>query len=283
MKKKSEEKTGNTVLITGATSGIGFELARNFAQQAFHLVLVARNEEDLKETAKLMAREGAAEVTILPADLSVPDTALAIYNQTKLLGIEVDMLVNNAAMGEYGFFAENDLAKEMALIQLNLVSVVQLTKLYMQHMISKRYGKILQVASLSSYQPTPKLAVYAATKSFVLSFSDAVANELKGTGVTMTALIPSATATNFFRRAGMQHTRVALNDLEDPAFVAQIGFESMMRGDAHAVVPGVKMQILRDTFRTNGSIAQATRKQMEEIIPRQAHGNSAPVGRSMSN
>jgi hypothetical protein len=152
-------------------------------------------------------------------------------------------------------------------------------------MIKKHSGRILQVASIASYQPTPKLAVYAATKSFVLSFSDAVANELKGTGVTMTALIPSATATNFFRRAGMQHTRVALNDLEDPAFVAQIGFEAMMRGDAHAVVPGVKMKILRDTFRTNGSIAQSARKQMEEVMPRAANGMNAdsPMGRTFMN
>lgn len=281
MENTVNEKTNQTVLITGATSGIGFELARNFAQQSFHLVLVARNAEDLEETARLMAREGAAEVTIIPADLSEPDAAQNVYNQTKLMGIEVDMLVNNAGTGEYGFFAETDMLREMAIIQLNLISLVQLTKLYMQHMVGKRSGKILQVASLSSYQPTPKLAVYAASKSFVLSFSDAVANELKGTGVTMTALIPSATATNFFRRAGMQHTRVALNDLEDPAFVAQIGFEAMMRGDAHAVVPGVKMQILRDSFRTNGSIAQATRKQMEEVMPKQAHGRDTPVGRTM--
>jgi len=260
-----KSKTEETVLVTGATSGIGLELAKIFAVNGYRLVLVARFADELKPTADLLRTMGAPAALIIAKDLSLPGAANEIYTMTRAHGIFVDILVNDAGMGEYGFFIETNLEKEMSIIQLNIASLVHLTKLYLRDMVRAGHGRILQLASIASYEPTPKLAVYAATKSFVLSFNDALANELKevAPNVTTTALIPNATATDFFRKAGMQHTKAAQENPEDPAVVAKIGYEALMKGELHAYAPGVKQAVLKDSIRSNESIAASARKQMD--------------------
>ncbi|HLP13521.1 MAG TPA: SDR family oxidoreductase, partial [Flavobacteriales bacterium] len=246
----------NTVLITGASSGIGFELAKVFAFEGDELVIVARDAKQLQDVAGTLKEAGAPKVSIIVKDLSLPNSATDVYNITKELGINVDILVNNAGIGESGLFAETDIEKEIRTVNLNIIAVMSLTKLFLKDMMAKNEGRILQVASLASYEPTPKLAVYAATKAFVLSLTDALIEELRGTNVTMTALIPGPTDTDFFNKAGMQHTRAA-RFTEDPGLVAQIGYNMLMKGRNHAFAPGVRAQIIKNSFRTNRDIASS--------------------------
>jgi short-subunit dehydrogenase len=251
-----------TVLITGASSGIGLELAKLFAQDNYNMVLVARNEARLNQAAAMLKTMGAGTITIIPKDLSVPGSAAEVYAATKEHNLTIDILVNDAGVGEHGLFSETDITKELNIIQLNIASLVHLTKLYLKDMLAGNGGKILQLASIASYQPTPKLAVYAATKAFVLSFTDSLINELRGTNVSMTALIPGATDTDFFNKAGMLHTRAA-QDTEDPKVVAEAGYEALMNGEHHALAPGVRSQIVMSSVMPNENIASMARKQME--------------------
>jgi short-subunit dehydrogenase len=250
-------------LITGATSGIGFELAKLFAGDHYNLILVARNEEKLTETAIILQETGAPDVIIIPKDLSIPGSAAEIYENTHRRGIRLNALVNDAGAGEYGLFSETDIDRELEIIQLNISSMIHLTKLYLKEMLKAKGGRILNLASVASYQPTPKLAVYAATKAFILSFSDAIGSELCETNVTVTALIPGATDTDFFRRAGMEHTKAAQFP-EDPALVAEIGYRALMNGEAHAFGPGVRPEAIKSALLPNRKIAKSVKKQMKE-------------------
>jgi short-subunit dehydrogenase len=253
-----------TVLITGATSGIGLELARLFAADHYNMVLVSRNEERLNYVASELRNMGAGNVIVVPKDLSVPNAAAEIYDITTQQNIHVDVLVNDAGVGEYGYFTETNLEKELAIIQLNTAAMVHLTKLYLREMVGQgNTGKILQLASVASYQPSPLLAVYAATKAFVLSFSDALAFELKDTNITITSLIPNATDTDFFRKAGMEHTKAAQDNPENPTVVAQIGYEALMKGETHAYAPGVRQMVAMSSILTNENVAKMVEKQMQ--------------------
>lgn len=253
-----------TVLITGATSGIGLELARLFAADHYNLVLVARDEEKLNYVASTLQNMGASRIHVIPKDLCLGNAAAEVYEITRQQNIHVDILVNDAGVGEYGYFTDTDLQKELCMIQLNIAAMVHLTKLYLWDMIdSQRGGRILQLASVASYQPSPMLAVYAATKAFVLSFSDAIAFELKDTNVTITSLIPNATDTDFFRKAGMEHTKAAQNNPENPAIVAQIGYEALLKGEPHAYAPGVRQMAAMSSILTNQNIAKMVEKQMQ--------------------
>lgn len=253
-----------TALITGATSGIGLELATLFAEQGYRLVIVGRNKQRLSEATSHLIASGAKSVLEISSDLSIPDSPRKIYDDLKQRGIRVNVLVNDAGAGEYGPFMETSLEEELAIIQLNIASLVHLTKLFLKDMVQRNEGRILQLASIASYQPTPFLAVYAATKAFVLSFTDALINELKDSNVTMTALIPGATDTDFFIRAHAENTRAALNP-EHPATVARIGFEALMKGEPHALAPGMRAQIIKSSLMTNRKIAAIARKQMEAV------------------
>lgn len=253
-----------TVLITGATSGIGLALARLFARDLFSMVIVSRDWEKLRQTADILREEGAIGVVPISKDLSKPGSAWEIYNYTKNRGILVNMLVNNAGVGEYGTFEQNDIDKELAIIQLNITSMVQLTKFYLNDMLATNGGRILQLGSIAAYQPTPKLAVYAATKAFILSFSDALGTELKGSKVSVTTLIPGATHTDFFRKAGMEHTKAANEGLEDPTVVARLGYEALMRGDAHAFAPGVMRSAIMSSVLPNRTVAGLAEKDMQD-------------------
>ncbi|WP_343631746.1 SDR family oxidoreductase [Fluviicola sp.] len=256
-------ETKQTVLITGATSGIGKELALLFAKEQYKLVIVARNQEKLESTADELKQIGSPQVTPISCDLSVAGNAQQLYDQVKQKGIQIGILVNDAGAGEHGFFKETRLEEELAIIQLNVASLVHLTKLYLQEMVERNEGKILQLASIAAYQPTPLLAVYAATKAFVLSFTDALINELKDTNVTMTALIPGPTDTEFFVRAHAENVK-ATDNVDDPAVVAKVGFEALMSGKPHAVAPGMTSQIVMSSLMSNQQVAAMARKQMEE-------------------
>jgi short-subunit dehydrogenase len=258
------EKQNETVLITGATSGIGLELARLFAEDGYQLALVAQDEFTLEQVAEELRLKGAKKVTTFAKDLSFPRSGEELYLETTMAGITVDILVNDAGIGHYGKFQETPLEKDYEIIHLNITSLIALTKLYLKPMLERRKGKILQLASVASYQPTPLLAVYAATKSFVLSFTDSLNNELEGTGVCVTALIPDSTETDFFHKADMEYTPAALDDPEDPKVVAKIGYKGLMSGKHHAVAPGVRKQIVKSSVLPNDRIAASVRKQMEE-------------------
>jgi len=253
-----------TVLITGATSGIGLELARLFATDHYNMVLVSRDEQNLNYVAATLQNMGAGRILVIPKDLCVPNAAEEVHEITRQQNIHVDVLVNDAGAGEYGYFVDTDLQKELCIIQLNIAAMVQLTKLYLWDMLdSHREGRILQLASVSSYQPSPMLAVYAATKSFVLSFSDAIAFELKDTNVTITSLIPNATDTDFFRKAGMEHTKAAQNNPDNPAVVALIGYEALLKGEPHAYGPGVRQMAAMSSILSNQNVAKMVEKQMQ--------------------
>jgi short-subunit dehydrogenase len=252
-----------TALITGASSGIGLQLAHLFAKDKYNLVIVSRDEQLLNDVAIDLKNSGAPRVEVIAADLSTPEGPEKVISNTQQMGIEVDILVNDAGVGIHGKFIETDLEAELKIIQLNIASLVHLTKAFLPRMVERRSGKILQLASIASYQPTPLLAVYAATKAFVLSFTDAITNEIQDTGVTITSLIPGPTDTDFFRKAHAENTKAAHDNPEDPYVVAQVGYEALMKGEHHATAPGVKSQILMSTLMPNERVAAKAKKTME--------------------
>lgn len=231
-------KKNEYALITGGSTGIGFELAKLFAQDGYHLVLVARSEEDLKNAAGALAQHGVTVETI-SKDLFQPNAAFELYDEVKARGIEVSVLVNDAGQGQFGLFVEEDIRRLLDIIQLNISSLTVLTHLFVKDMVARGSGKVLQLASIASNLAGPWNAVYHATKAYVLSFTEALVQELKDSGVTMTALQPGATATDFFNKAEMQESKILDSKLSDPAQVAKDGFEALMKGD-DKVVSGLK-------------------------------------------
>jgi len=234
-----------TALITGASSGIGADLARLFARDGYDLVLVARREEKLRELAKDLG----VTSTVIAADLSKPDAAQQIANALVEKSINIDVLVNNAGLGLAGPFIAKDFAKDLEMIQVNIVALTQLTKLLLPGMVARKQGRILNLASTASFQPGPLMAIYYATKAYVLSFSEALAEELRGTGVTVTALCPGPTATGFGSVAGMDETRLfTLMKPMSSAEVAKIGYEAMKHG-RRVVVTGMMNRLLVQSIR----------------------------------
>src|SRR5712692_6004686 len=186
--------TPSTALITGASGGIGYELAKLFARDSYNLVLVARSADKLAQLAAELEKAYQIRATVVAVDLAQPDGPEQVFAATQKAAIEVDVLVNNAGFGQFGFYVETDLQEELQQIQLNIASLTHLTKLYVRPMVERRHGRILNVASTAAFQPGPLMAVYYATKAYVLSFSAALSNELQGTGVSVTALCPGPTA-----------------------------------------------------------------------------------------
>jgi len=237
-----ENQQKHYALITGATSGIGLELAKLFAKDKFNLILVARGEEGLKATAGLLETEGIEVITIIK-DLFETGAASEVYREVTERGLWVDVLVNDAGQGVYGKFIENELDRELNIIQLNIASLVTLTKAFAKQMVSRGTGKILNLASVAGKAPGPYQAVYHGTKAFVHSFNEAIRVELKDTGVTITSLLPGATKTDFFRKAGMLNSKIVQEgELADPAEVARDGYEAMLAGK-DMVVSGFKNKL----------------------------------------
>ena len=231
-----------TALITGASGGIGLELARIFAANRHDVVLVARSEDKLRELARECEQKGV-KAHVVAADLAKPEAARTIVDRVAALGLPIDVLVNNAGVGVYGRFVETPLENELESIQVNLVALTALTKRFLPPMIARRSGRILNVASTAAFVPGPLMAVYYATKAYVVSFSEAIANEVEGTGVTVTVLCPGPTATGFQAAANLEGSRiVSLLRKADSSSVAQAGYEAMMAGKVVAV-PGLSNKI----------------------------------------
>ena len=233
-----------TALVTGASGGIGLELARLFAKGGHDLILVARNEAKLNELALYLGKMYRCNVEVIPADLSQPEVPEALVEELKTRGLTVDVLVNNAGFGESKPFVEQDLRRIMEMIQLNMTTLTQLTRLILPRMIAAKQGRILNVASIAAFLPGPLMAVYYASKAYVLSFSEAIANELKGTGVTVTALCPGPTRTGFATAAGATATNLFQTPgVMDAAPVAEAGYRGCMKGKA-VVIPGLLNKVL---------------------------------------
>lgn len=240
----NEAQANRVALITGASSGIGLELAHLFARDGYDLVLVARNRPRLNSLADNLRARFHVDVAVLARDLAEPAAAQIILEQLTRRSVQVDVLVNNAGTQVYGGFAGADTSKQLALIQVNTTALVHLTHLLLPGMIRRGRGRILNVGSTGSFAPGPLNAVYCATKAFVLSFSQALGAELAGTGVTVTALCPGATATAFAARHGMQDVRIFQSAMP-PTRVARIGYRALHRGRPVVVAGlGNRLQVL---------------------------------------
>lgn len=230
--------TGRTALISGASGGIGYELSKLFAADGYNLVLVARSEQKLEEIAANLSKTYGVNAVALAKDLSDPASPDEVFAALETQSTTIDVLVNNAGFGVHGPFAETDLAEELSMLQLNAVSLTHLTKLFLPGMIERGWGRILNVGSTGSFQPGPLMAVYCASKAYVLNFSEAIGEELKGTGVSVTALCPGVTRTGFQTRAHTESTLLVRSGSMSAKEVAEIGYKALMRGK-RVVVPGL--------------------------------------------
>ena len=239
-----------TALVTGASSGIGLDLSRELAKNGHDVVVVARTVSALQEVAAELQKSGAT-AHVIAADLSRPNAAEDIVSELKRRNLEIDVLVNNAGYGLVGPFVENDLQREIDMIQVNIVALTHLTKLLLRPMVARRRGRILNVASTAAFQPGPLMAVYYATKAYVLSFSEAIADELRNSGVTVTALCPGPTQTGFAETAKMTESRLfTMMRPMSSAEVARLGYRGMISGK-RLVIPGAKNKMLVQSLRVS--------------------------------
>ncbi len=231
-------------LVTGASSGIGRALLDCFAADQRDLVITARDVAALRKAAAEISAQYGVKVTVIPADLADPGAPRRLFDEIERQGIVIEYLVNNAGFGHYGFFHEADARKMSDMVQVNIAALVALTRLFLPGMVARRSGRILQVSSLAGFQPGPLMAVYYATKAFVTSFSEAVAEELSGTGVTMTCLCPGPVHTQFAARAEFNHSRVfQKSHIATAADIAAYGYRAMKEGKVLAI-PGCNNKVL---------------------------------------
>lgn len=261
-----ENNQVKTALITGASSGIGLELTKCFARDGHTVIMVAHHQEKLRDAAQQIQGEfPSVQVHTLALDLSQDGAAADLYQQVQSRGWQVEYLVNNAGFGERGMFLETDLDKEIAIIHLNIISLVALTKYFMKEMAARGSGRILQLGSVASFIPHPLLSVYAASKAFVLHFSEALQHELKDTPVTMSVLCPPPTETNFFEVANMENTKIANSSQVMPADeVAQAGYQGLMKAEARILPTWVaKLYAAQGLTLPDSFNAAMTAKQLE--------------------
>ena len=239
----------NTALITGASNGIGLELARIHASMGGDLVLVARNKSKLDELKNELEKEFKIVVYTIGKDLSAINSAKEVYDETNKQNIQINILINNAGFGDFGLFAETDWNKESEMINLNISTLTLFTKLYLQDMVKRRSGKIMNLASTASFQPGPMMAVYFATKAYVLSFSEALSNEVSSKGVSVTALCPGPTTSGFQTAASMDNSKLFNNkNLPTSKEVAIYGYNAMIKGKTVAI-HGIMNTILATSLR----------------------------------
>jgi len=237
------------VLITGASGGIGYEFAKLFAKDGRDLVLVARNATRLTGVANELSQGRQISVKTVPLDLSTPAAPQSIFNELQREGIAIDTLINNAGFGKYGDFSEIPIDESLGQIQLNVAALTSLTRLFVAPMIERRAGKIMNVASTAGFLPGPGMAVYYATKAFVISFSEALANEVKDKGVTVTCLCPGVTDTDFQDRADMRNSRLLrLGRPMDAATVALAAYRALMAGKV-LEIPGFLNRLIVQSIR----------------------------------
>jgi uncharacterized protein len=244
-------KTAPTALITGASGGIGYELAKLFAKDHHNLVLVARNAPRLAQVADELQRQFGITVTTFALDLTEPPVPHSLFAQLANEAIAVDILVNNAGYGRFGEFTEVPLEESLGQIQLNITALTELTRLFLGPMLERRSGRIMNVASTAGFQPGPLMAVYYATKAYVISFSEALANELADKGVTVTCLCPGATETGFAGRAGNNESRLfkKLRPM-DAKTVARAGYHGLLKGKT-LVIPGFRNWLVAESIRVS--------------------------------
>ena len=225
------------VLVTGASSGIGYHLAKCFAKNGYNLVVISRDQDEINQVAKDLSSEFSITATPIAADLFNKDAAKDIYKQIKDKNIQIDILVNDAGQGQWGKFWETDLDRQLEIVQLNICSLISLNHLFLKDMVQRNEGKILNVGSIAGTSPAPLLGVYGATKAFVNYFSEALHNELKDTNITLTVLMPGATESNFWEKADSRDTTIGMSDKATPESVAQAGYDALMQGK-DKVIPG---------------------------------------------
>lgn len=226
-----------TILITGATSGIGLEMAKILAEQKFNLILVARNEKKLYELKNIFEKLYTIRVIAFSLDLSKKENAYLLYDEIRNKNLQVDMLINNAGIGNYGEFIATSLEEELKMIDLNISAVVILTKLFAKDMVKRKSGKIMNVASLLSFLPFPYYSVYSATKSFILAFTETIAAELENSGVTITALCPGPVDTPFQTDEMLKTNAYKANKPVSASYVAKKGVALLLYGTGKKI-PG---------------------------------------------
>ncbi len=264
----TENNQKGYALITGATSGIGYELAKVFAQNGYNLIIVARSLNELQNKSDEISSQYNVEVIPIAKDLFNANAAEELYEEVKAKGIVVNVLVNNAGQGVYGPLTETDLQRQLQIIQLNVVSLTTLTYLFLKDMVARNEGKILQLGSVVSELPATLQSVYGGTKAYILSFTEALISEVKDTDVTLTVLQPGATDTDFFNKAGAQNSKLVedKSKLSDPADVAKDAYEALMKGD-DKVVSGFKnkVQVAMANVMPDTMLADQMKKQSEEV------------------
>ncbi|MBN1634305.1 MAG: SDR family oxidoreductase [Ignavibacteria bacterium] len=250
-----------TALITGASGGIGFEMARIFAKNNTNLILVARNKNKLDELKNELENQFGVSVYTIGKDLSSRESARELYEETKKQNIPVEYLINNAGFGDFGMFTDTDWDKEERMINLNIKTLTLLTKLCIRDMAERGSGKIMNVASTAAFQPGPLMAVYCSTKSYVLNFSQAINNEVKSRGVTVTALCPGPTESGFQDASGMKESKI-VTKLKMPSSktVAEYGYKAMMKGKPVAIHGFInRMLALSVRFMPRNVVVKVTR------------------------
>jgi uncharacterized protein len=225
-----------TALITGASGGIGLELARIFASKGINLIIVSRNIIELSRLKSELNEKYKIYVEEIEKDLSVPGAAKQVFDEVRNLDFDVDYLINNAGFGDYGKFHLSNWDKQERMINVNMLALTQLTHLFLPDMIKRKSGKIMNVASTAAFQPGPLMSVYYATKAYVLFFSEAIANELEGTGITVTALCPGPTKSGFQKAANIEKSNLVVGkNIPSAKIVAEYGFNAMMKGKRVAI------------------------------------------------
>lgn len=254
-----------TALITGASAGIGKAFAQELASRKMNLFLVARSEDALQTLAETLQNQHQIKVDILAQDLTEPGATQKVYDTTIQRGISVDLLVNNAGFGDYGTFSERPLDKQIAMIQLNIVALVELTHLFLKTMRERRSGSIINLGSIASFEPIPYLSVYAASKAFVLNFTEALWAENKESGVKFLALCPGPTETNFFQRAEFPESKKKQNEQmgSSPEKVVKEALEALEEGRSSVVAGGIPNQMIANAprFLPREVLVQAVEKQ----------------------
>lgn len=258
-------KQNETALITGASGGIGLELAKIHAKHGNDLVVVARSEDKLEALKRDLEAKYNVSVTVIACDLSKPNAAKEIFDKTEGLGIEIDVLMNNAGFGGHGLFYERDLKADQAMIQVNITTLTDLTHYYLKGMVERNKGRILNVSSTASFMPGPLQAVYYATKAYVTSFSQAIAEEVREHNITVTALCPGTVATGFVEAGDLQGVD-AWKNAKTPESVAKCGYDSMMRGELVAFNEGALKFMLNWVipFLSRKTILKMSRQFMEK-------------------
>jgi hypothetical protein len=235
--------TPETVLVTGASSGIGLELAKCFAADRANLILVARSTAALEKLAAELRSEHGVQVQVLTADLALPETPRRIFSELQSRGVIVDVLVNNAGFGLHGQFLKLELSRQLEIIRVNIAALTELTALFLPSMVARRYGGVLNVGSVAGFLPGPYMAVYYASKAFVLSFTEALAEEMSDHGLTFSVLCPGPTESNFGEVARAGKARQVQRVKMSSAAVARIGHKKYREGKL-IVIPGVSNQLL---------------------------------------